>query len=341
MKILNKYEKLIVFAYAEKFGPSPKTLCEIPDLPEANEQTKEEQCFGLNRDWIEYGIDGYEDKEKDIKIEGIRYQSGGRTPLWQAMKEVYAYMKKQNVEHKHIVVINDGPDTCSSKSRNYISTSEGPCSTTSYEDFVNMLQTEGDPSIHVHFIQFQAKGYRDQDPAQAEVACMTNGNYIFINSNDLPVEDQGLYQALNLSVYKIRYAFAGMWRLGIDLPVISGDFAPPDGLRPGNAYAPAGTVTLLASDFTSTPKTTQLGVGTATPAHNPTPSYFVNLDDRPAFVKACLLDSDCNYVPDQICRKKKCYPEGNTCGYEIVPDATPCSGGVCCKGACQSGNDCV
>jgi len=180
-----------------------------------------------------------------------------------ALKDVYDFIGKSGVPVKHIVVINDGPDTCHPDSPDFlpsvryfrtgtmeweIGNQASACSDTSYQDFLNHIAKDvydddgnlkpiDQIPVHVTFIQMQSKGYPMIDPAQQEVACLTGGHYTWINSNSFPLSNENrqdelvmwggqhpLGLALESAVNKFRNSMAGVWRMAIKVNDLANQF---------------------------------------------------------------------------------------------------------------------
>ncbi len=219
--LLNEDDRLLVMSYNEKDGLrvvcDPGTGAVTGDLREL-----ETACFGRNRDLALNALDTLQGKEY------------GRTPLWAAVEEAWRFLsdpdneKAQTAAARHIVVVSDGPDTCSLG--DYLDRETGICANSrtyhdvlcrmrpgAYPDCPQRDQTTGAPivdsDVHVNFVQFQAVGYPSHDPHQVEMACMTGGQYQFINSRDFPqiTRSQQLDAAMKQALSRVRYALAGYW----------------------------------------------------------------------------------------------------------------------------------
>ena len=109
IKSLNPDDDLIVFTYNEK---KVDVVCELAAIPDASYEDKKANCFGTNRKLV-LGVDPDGSGGPLMSMGG---NSEGRSPLWYAVREVYEYMKTsdtaKNADYRHILVINDGPDTC-------------------------------------------------------------------------------------------------------------------------------------------------------------------------------------------------------------------------------------
>jgi len=185
------------------------------------------------------------------------------------------------------VVVGDGPDTCGPSTD--LSQCSNQCMSynTSYETVRDhILEQEPPDRIPVHFVQMEAKGYPERDPRQQEVACLTGGQYNFINTFDIP---QGALQdVLNKKLMRIRYTFRGYWR---------------------------GTVNLATMKKGNDPKVGYLyaleGVGKVVPGED---GLLVSKDDVFAF-KVGTIDTEGveEFVDNRVVVRKECDPGVDTC----------------------------
>ncbi len=209
MKSLNKDDALLVIPFNET---SIDIACEIAGAPEPDWPLKLEHCFGTDRSYLLVDQDG----TAKNALDELKGNERGRTPLWTAVRTAYEILETHPVAAKydlrHILVIGDGPDTCAESTD--LSQCTGEC--TAYHTSFNEVreQVEAEPveeRIPVHFVQMAAKGYPDRDPRQQEIACLTGGQYAFVNTLDIP--DSKLPDVLGQVVKRIRYSFRGYWRL--------------------------------------------------------------------------------------------------------------------------------
>ncbi len=331
MNLLNPDEKSIVFRYSEDVGVSPKVVCANQDGLAENDLRSE--CYGTNR----ANVLSPSGTSSVSALDAIQAYAKGRTPLWAAVSEVYDFMKAApSTEVRHMLVIGDGPDTCSIDSPDYNPKMGGLCSSIGFGQFLQKVQTDlatpGVPRVHVNFVQFQGKGYVVRDPLQEQIACVTGGKYVFVNSQDLPQSSaQALNEALKDAMSKVRYTLAGAWTMAIDVP----DLANP-GLPKGTHVALNGVITLAGQDG-SIAKLNQsllLRVG----KESPIPGLGA-LDLRAAVKVPCGAPAECGWLADvDECHNKSCLASGSVCGADRKADLTTCgAAGVCCAGACFEG----
>ena len=235
---LNEDDKHIVFGFNEY---RIDVVCALAGRPDASDALKKDNCYTSSQS-VTLGAGSFG------PLDDYETQVGGRSPLWTAIDEVYGYMRDhprtQVTPFKHIVVITDGPDTCA----------EGPdldrCSGPCEEDFnatweetrSGILEDSYEDRIPVHFIQYQAKGYRDRDPRQMELACLTGGHHLFMNS--LEFEKANLPYVFQDRARLLRYAFGGIWEAALPMPELSAGTTLP----PGHVYGIAGTGTITPGD---------------------------------------------------------------------------------------------
>jgi hypothetical protein len=98
--------------------------------------------------------------------------------------------------------------------------------------------------VHVHFVQFQSRGYEHRDSRQAEVACRSGGTYTFVNRLDLSAD--GFDPALADAVMGARYAFLGAWRAVLRIDELASDQPWPQGAPAGRQFLLRGVVELKA-----------------------------------------------------------------------------------------------
>ena len=337
---LNPGDRAIVFAYGEQVSTSgAKVMCQnTADLPE--EQARA-QCYGTDRSRVDY----------DRLNNGA--DTKGRTPLWAAVKDAYEFMRQApDTKVRHVVVIGDGPDTCAPDSPDFRGKlrftdasgklqviEQGLCSAVGYRDLRDEvladLSDASAPRVHVSFIQIQAPGYKDRDPLQQEVACLTGGQYVFINSEDLPKgtvtgtsgQAQPLREALGDALHAIRYTFAGSWRLAVDVPSLVDPHLPR-----GAEVGISGVVTLKgsATGLKTTDEACLVRVGQATEAGG-------ILDKRVSIRLPCAAEDSCAWLEAPACGAAACADPLATCKSAPVADGTACDDGL----ACTTGDACV
>ena len=261
----------------------------------------------------------------------IAHGGEGRSPLWKALSIVHKSMTELAPGNRHVVVLTDGPDTCThGEDLTYVS-SDGKCRTpcqTTDVDFAAFRQAIADANypVKVHFIQWQAKGYMQPDAQMMEIACRTGGTYQFLNFQEMNLSSSNqLTDSMRRAVLRVRYALSGSWRVGLKLQ----DITPPHGqIATGEVYAANGTLQYLNSVFDSLANTVyktqtswKFGIGDG------------NEDRRLLFRRGCAQSADCG--GGDACTANHC-DVGGTCRKGNAPDKMPCGGNVCCTGVCQA-----
>ena len=98
----------------------------------------------------------------------------------------------------------------------------------------------------MHFVQMGAKGYRERDARQIEVACLTGGHHVFVNASEIGSGLLGDY--LSSTLKRIRYTFRGYWRFALQFSGLNRNNEPPRGYvytLSGNGKVLPGTDQLL------------------------------------------------------------------------------------------------
>lgn len=345
LRSLNAKDRSIVFRFGESTTGAPtKVVCFDRD-GNTPEQTLRERCYSADRGLVldSHTVGNVLQKPELDKLQF--YPEGpGRSPLWAAVDEVYEFMKgRTGDEVRHIIVLNDGPDTCSRSSPDfrpfYGKTAMGICSNVAYESFrdkvVADLQDTAKPKIHIHFVQIQSAGYLDRDMRQQEIACLTGGSYQFINARD-PVPfvsttgSVALQDALTEALMRVRYSLVGVWRMAIALP----DLAQPP-MR-GVIYSIKGTVKMKgrSNSLSGIDQFLYLMVGDASNQR------LASLDRRAAVRIPCSGPSDCGWLNEPVpdCREQACLNTDKICGFAAVADEQHCgTNGICCNGWCTEG----
>lgn len=166
----------------------------------------------------------------------VKKGGGGRTPLWFAVAQAWDLMQNHSAAtsagFRHIVVLTDGPDTCSSSEQLNECLSVCLKYNTSFATFRATVMAESSKQpIPIHFLQIPAPGYPDPDPLQQEMACLTAGHYRFVALDDLSATLEELTGALK-----------GYWRIAIAAPdLMAGASAPR-----GYLYGLEGSLTTTA-----------------------------------------------------------------------------------------------
>jgi len=363
LKELNQYERSIVFQYGGETGQKPEPVCWNPDG--LSGKALYDHCYSDDRGLI---LDAHPDfNHKTGELARLVNGGEGRTPLWQAVLEAYDFMTvAESTESRHVVVIGDGPDTCHPDSPDFLPVvkydlgdsgdfryvKQGACSSVGYEEVMaRVLDDRLDPvvpNVRIHFVQFQAPGYLDRDPRQQELACLTGGHYLFVNTESIPKEDKDappeevnritgkyLYPAIESAVMKVRYALAGSWALAIDLPGL------PDQPK-GAQIAIKGNIKLQVKTtgcpeapcgITSKDMIVNLGFGLVGTQYD---LELAQVDNRPVFRHACSPGDSCAWYTDgdTECSDRTCLGTDLVCGADPFANGAPCTAGLCCAGQC-------
>jgi hypothetical protein len=239
---LNVNDKLLIAAYNGSSGV--RLVCESPELDAANW----DDCFSTRRDWVTRGL------------ERMAGTESGRTPLWKALYQAYEFLSdRDDVGARHIVVLNDGPDTCHPDSDHYSPDIGQICADRSLQDVRSLIEGNNGLPVHVHFVQHQAAGYTERDLGQMEVSCMTDGSYTFVNRVDLSDTEFG--DAPFKALERVRHSFLGKWRFIVEMHPLGVDLPWPQGIPPGYGYLLDGHVKLLTNEFITTAQLIQFAVG--------------------------------------------------------------------------------
>jgi hypothetical protein len=249
IKNLNDKDQVILFTFNET---KIDVACNLD--PSYSFQEKKQNCLSEKKSLI---LEGSMLSPK-VPIRDIKGTEKGRSPLWTAVEEAYGLMKTspkaQQASFQHILVITDGPDTCAPSPD--LNRCSGMCAqfATSYETVRAAVEAdEFDQRIPIHFVQLQARGYRTPDPLQQEIACLSGGQYVFINTLDIQVTN--LKEVLEATLKRIGYMLRGHWKLAVKFEYLKkGD---PDNKR-GYLYALSGTGVLKAGDGKQLVKTDSL-----------------------------------------------------------------------------------
>ena len=320
-----------------KTCPSPGTCDMDPTM--ANDS----YAIGLeNAECLAFGADPSKRIDLNNGLELRRNSANGRAALWQTIDTAFSVLVGGNTKcptsglsARHIIVINDGPDTCVD-SDDFAYTSlknmdtSGKCrvkcanSDVGWRNLVVKMAKSSYP-VHVHFIQFQAPGYKDPDPRQVEMACRTDGTYQFITSENFNKSaGTDFSNALTRAVARARNGLSGTWRVG---------FKSPTPLPTGELMAIDGDLVFTDTKFASLdPAVTKLSPDSWRFTAN-------GAEDRRALMRiACTTDSDCGGT--NTCAAKHC-GEGGVCRVAAAPNGRPCPGGTCSKGTCVAGEKCA
>ena len=270
----------------------------------------------------------------------VKYGGDGRAPLWHGVQTAYNFLKSGSLsaaKGRHIVIITDGPDTCSDSDDFVYKNSGGKCrvpcasATAGFDAVLKQMHADKYP-VFVHFIQFQAQAqqYRKPDPRMMELACRTGGTYQFINSQEMNASSSEFANALKGAALRVRYALSGSWRVTVPLPY----FGPAKELSPGTLYGARGQLQLKSELF---PGLDQVY------AYQGAWRYGIetgNEDRRVLFRTACASHGECGGSGD--CAEKHCSATG-LCVASKTQDQQHCGGGggVCCAGTCDTQTSCT
>jgi hypothetical protein len=330
---LNSTDKLLIMSYSE--DAKNKLVCQIPGVQNPQPQ----DCFTARRDFLKKSS---ADTSFTV-LDDEAPQYGGRTPLWESLYGAIEFLgAQQGLAAKHILVLNDGPDTCYPGSETFAGGSA--CADKGFEDVVSLVSNTV-KDVHVSFAQYQAKGYPARDVRQAELACLTDGHHVFVNRLDMVNDNLQFEYALDKAVDRIRYAFLGQWRLFVESDTVTLDLPWPQGTPVGGLYNLVGTLKFLANaTFITEERLLNFAVGKASTKTTvqATPSW----DNTLLFRKDCSANSQCGGSDENAC-KAYCGWESRLCAPAALntPTGTVCDNGgnpgVCCQitGVCQSPQD--
>jgi hypothetical protein len=276
-----------------------------------------------------------------------KFKGAGRAPIWEALNTAAHLFERNSAsgggiarQNKHIVIIADGPDTCTETDQffNYKDLSgAGTCrstcaaTTTQYKLVMQYLAGLNDTAgqnlhIVVDVIQFQSAAveYQQPDARMMEVACRTGGTYQFINTKDFVRVDANSYRAIDKAVSRVRNSLAGSWRPAFkDGSIANGE------IPPGIMQAVRGSLQFSNTKFPSLASTY-----TTTNDWGFRYEGGVTEDRRLLFRTACLTNADCGGTGDDPCSAKHCTPAG-MCEDAPARDRLPCGESKrCCDGKC-------
>lgn len=291
---LNSSDKLITWTFNEDGLRLPCTA-----VPSAATEplAAEENCFTTN-----HGL-YYDATTGTGGITTVSNDSArGRTPLWRAVHHAWEFLNASAPElPKHIVVLSDSPDTCSSAGDWWIQ--DEACAggaSVDYLDFKAVVDaTNPTVRIPVSFIQVQSKGYQAPDPAQMEAACLTGGTHQWINNLNFAQDGVTLLRELRTGFENIRDTLSGVWHLDVNLGVL----ADTNYIRKGQVAAIQGLMTLSGTGLLPTTATVQF---VPPPAAN-------DADSRLLVRTSCSTQEDCPGGDALGQCDLACLPEGSAC----------------------------
>ena len=188
----------------------------------------------------------------------------GRTPLWFAVRSAFEFLTDTRADaarNRHIIVIDDGADTCAETSEEFLD-GRASCSDDGYEDTRDLVlaynESPGAKPVHIHFVQLESKGSPAPDPHQQELACLTDGHYLFLEHFD-ETEAAGLDEVLEEAMTALRLALSGHWALRVLTPAFQVQEGDVGFLPPEVTLGVSGSVTLCPGRFSEREQKALLG----------------------------------------------------------------------------------
>lgn len=247
INLLNDDDSLMVMTYNEN---GYEVVCDWNRV--TKQETLEgnmEECFTTDKSVIYY--DNTDENSPfyggpPSPLDQIAGDEKGRSPLWDSVLTTYNFMTASetadDADFRHIVVITDGPDTCSPSAD--LSQCSGAClqASTAFETVRDaILADELSKRIPISFVQMEAKGYSERDPRQMEMACLTGGQYTFINRE---VGKSDLLNAMSAVMRNLRFTLRGYWRFAIKMSSLNSANTPDAGY----VYALEGNGSVLPGE---------------------------------------------------------------------------------------------
>ncbi len=287
------------------------------------------------KDWLKHGLDS------KVRAKGV-----GRAPIWQAIDNAVtffttAYSGALNGKNRHIVLIADGPDTCT-ESEEYFnykdltttdpskSTCRTPCAsaTVKYNELLVRLQTlsAAGQQLAVDIVQFQSQAteYQQPDPRLMEIACRTGGTYQFINTHDFAKDIQQAHSSMLQAMQRVRNSMAGSWRVGFKDSKFT-----TNTITKGSLWSLQGSLKFQNSLFPSLDTSYQTNSEWNFDWQGQTSE-----DRRLMLRRSCETDADCNGT--DFCSSNHCGDNG-LCVSDNRRDRLPCNDDAtkrCCGGKC-------
>jgi len=264
-------------------------------------------------------------------IDGYAGAGQGRSPLWRAVDVAWNALAANAEEgaSDHVLVIDDGPDTCTGESWSGCVTCghTGP----GFDDVMARIATED--VAPVDFVQFSAPGYPDRDSRQLQVACATGGQYLFMRGQEEGGVGAVTFQErLERGVISLLASWDGVWRVELALG------QDPPGTARGVMNGLSGEVTLTTASA-MVPDDTSYRFGVLSKAAGDA----LDWDHRLSLLRGCSSGADCGAEAANAC-VVTCSQETLLCSDDPagdpLPDGTSCDGGVCCAGACGGAGCC-
>ena len=220
--------KLAVMAFNEDVGTS--VVCDVPHDPSA---ASAEECYGRNRGLVT-------SPEGTSALDRLRREGRGRSNLWQAVLEARAFLETVEQASRHVIVLVDGPDTCTPERPISERCFPGPedsaaaaCGGATFTELRERVQQEPAP-VRVSFVHFPGPGYTGPDPRMQQIACLTGGHYRFVDLSRLPRPGTARSSALGDALADVAGGLAGHWSV----------VGPELTLPPGTAVRASGELRL-------------------------------------------------------------------------------------------------
>jgi hypothetical protein len=231
--LLNPHDKLITYTFDGQAGVQVVCSDGTPDGDEAiatlpfkapgpNQQTA---CFGRVADVAKRHKTGL-----DLQVGN---GGNGRAAIWQATQEAYTFLTGPAAQGnsgepagraKHIVLLVDGPDTCTASEtftfRDLMAKpgTAGKCrlpcgnATARFDQMLDQMAQDGWP-VAVHVVQFQSLAYREPDARLQELACRSQGTSRFVNTEETNKADPDSHNRITRALSRVRWTLAGSWRI--------------------------------------------------------------------------------------------------------------------------------
>ena len=357
---LNPDDSLVLFTYVENSNDgSIQAVCDAEALKRAGTLTNEPEHVRKGLACHEAGLDSI-----TTRMATMYPPEEGRTPLWEAVAAAYDFLNRPDVAapyNRHIVVVGDGPDTCVESAEEFVHIDREtgklnlPCSGVTYESVVQKVaddvQDPNVPPVRIHFVQLQAAGYMAPDPRQQELACLTRGQYLFINGRNLQSDpDESFRYLLEDALARIRRSLSGTWVLRALTDQLTDAQGGDAGLlADGRIYGLEGRITLRERLLSFEDRIADFRAQNSLRGSGGTREW--PNDRRLLFRRACDPENQAACLPPgrtpDPC-KDYCSPQRLICLDTPAdkPEDTACvvagtgSPGVCCSGVCEDRTSC-
>jgi hypothetical protein len=338
---LNTRDRAIVFKFNEP--DDVEVVCSPPGISAPTEAFKEAVCFTNHPSFVlgDIAMGGITLSALDGP-NGLRGMGSGRSNLWRAVDKAIDYMSapERDVAARHVIVITDGPDTCSDESVDFqhCLTNEGAQNPATrqtsckgavafgalrvkIEAYVAQRRAAGaENDLHVSFLHFQSPGYPEYDTRMQEVACLTGGEYVYLNTGNIALSDRGA--AFDEAVQKLRLSLGGHWGLVVQTDALDAEGGKTYALD-GHLYFHGGEQTIDIHNSSAA-----FGFGSTTDHRLPVQAPCTSNDECGAGAGAGALPCSMRCDPDtRLCNAPA---PGSSCGPVTV----------CCNGACRLGPLC-